>query len=373
MATSQLTIRKYFRRLKDPRRNHRKRHLLIDIISIAVCAVIGGATTWTDIATFGRRRQDWFARFLELPNGIPSHDTFERVLDRLDPVAFQQCLAGWLHAVSAPLGLSHIAIDGKTLRHSGGGASPLRQLQLVSAWATEARLTLGQVAVDADSNEITAIPKLLEVLDLHGALVSIDALGCQKEIAQQIVAAGGDYVLTVKGNQEHLQDDIVACFIDAYENDFAGVDYATWESTERGHGRHEHRVYQIITNPSGIRARQGWPKLQVIGSCYSERTVQGKTSCEQRWFIGSRRCSARRYGQALRGHWGIENNLHWQMDVTFGEDDCRIQRRHGAQNFAALRRLALTLLQRHPAKASIRSKRYQATLDVAFLEEVLTQ
>ena len=223
MARSRLSLQRHIRRLKDPRLNRRKRHLLLDILTIAVCAVIAGANTWPDIETFGRRRHDWLRRFLELPNGIPSHDTFERVFDRLQPQALQSALLGWLHEISAALGVRHIAIDGKTLRHSGGGSSPLRQLHLVSAWATEANLTLGQVATEEKSNEITAIPRLLELLDVQGALVSIDAMGCQKEIAARIVAGGGDYVLTVKENQEHLHADIEDCFIKAYDNDCQGL------------------------------------------------------------------------------------------------------------------------------------------------------
>jgi hypothetical protein len=227
MAPSQLALRKCLRRLKDPRINRCKRHLLLDIIIMALCAVIGGADTWTDLATFARRRKDWFQRFLELPNGIPSHHTFRRVFDRLDPIPLQQALVQWLHALSETLDIRPIAIDGKTLRHSGGGSSPLRHLHLVSAWATEASLTLGQVAVDEKSNEITAIPRLLELLDLHGALVSLDAMGCQKEIVRQIVERGGDYVLTVKDNQKQLKEDILTTFVKAYDNDCQGVAYET--------------------------------------------------------------------------------------------------------------------------------------------------
>src|SRR5215472_2777448 len=215
MAAAPLSLGKYLRRLKDPRIERNKRHRLIDIITIAVCAVIGNADSWEDIATFARRRQEWFQRFLALPGGIPSHHTFRRVFDRLDPVALQKGLIAWLHGVTELLGVRHIAIDGKTLRHSGGGSSPLRPLHLVSAWAVEANLTLGQVATDEKSNEIEAIPRLLELLDVHGALVSIDAMGCQTVIAAKIVAGGGDYILTVKDNQEHLREDIEACFIHA--------------------------------------------------------------------------------------------------------------------------------------------------------------
>lgn len=371
MTTSPLALRKHLRHLKDPRIDRCKRHLFLDIITMALCAVIGGANTWPDIATFARRRKDWFQRFLELPHGIPSHHTFERVFDRIEPQALQQGLVAWLHGISELIGVRHIAIDGKTLRHSGGGSSSLRCLHLVSAWATDANLTLGQVATEEKSNEITAIPRLLALLDLHGALVTIDAMGCQKDIAQQIVDGGGDYALTVKGNQEHLQEDILACFIHAYDNDLQGIQYDKYEAEENGHGRHEKRVCEVIYEPEGIRNQAEWAQLQIVGKIYRERTENGQTSYEEQYFIGSKRCSAKRYGIALRKHWGIENQLHWQMDVTFGEDASRIQKRHGGQNFALLRRLALGLLKQHPSKGSIRSKRYEATLDVSFLEEIL--
>lgn len=373
MARQHLSLHQHLRRLQDPRINRRKRHLLGDILTIAICAVVAGANTWPDIESFGHKRREWLQRFLDLPNGIPSHDTFERLFDRLQPQALQTTLLGWLHEMSAALGVRHIAIDGKTLRHSGGGSSPLRYLHLVSAWAVEANLTLGQVATEEKSNEIEAIPRLLELLDVRGALVSIDALGCQKEIAATIVSGGGDYVLTVKDNQEHLRDDIEACFIKAYDTDCQGIRYEKHETVEKGHGRQEKRVYELIHGPEGLRGQAEWKKLMVIGKCYSERTVGGKTTSALRYFIGSRRCGVKRYGAALRNHWRMENCLHWQLDVTFGEDASRIQKRHGAENFALLRRLALALLKRHPGKKSMRSKRYEATLDVTFLEEILKQ
>ena len=211
----------------------------------------------------------------------------------------------------------------------------------------------------------------MELLDLHGAWVSLDAMGCQKEIAKQIVEQGGHYVVTVKGNQEHLEEDIESCFRKVYEEGTEGIHYESYETEDTGHGRHELRSYEIITEPQGIRNHQAWTQLCVIGKCNTERTVHGKTSCEVRYFIGSKRCSVRQYGKVLRHHWGIENNLHWQMDVTFGEDASRIKNRHGGENFAMLRRLALGLLKQHPSQASIRSKRYEADLDTEFLEEVL--
>jgi predicted transposase YbfD/YdcC len=370
MATAPISLKRHLR-LKDPRINRCKRHLLLDIVTVAVCAVIANANTWKDIAIFGRRRREWFQTFLELPNGIPSKHTFERVFDRLDPQALQRGLLGWLHEISELLGVRHIAIDGKTLRHSGGGRSPHRQLHLVSAWAAEANLTLGQVAVDEKSNEITAIPYLLELLHVKGALVSIDAMGCQKEIAKQIVEQGGDYVLAVKDNQPQLKEDIAACFEQAYVSNCAAMRYDWHETQESAHGRQEKRLYEVIYAPEGIRNQDAWEKLTVIGKCTSERTVNGRLSTEERYFIGSRECSAKHYGWALRNHWKIENNLHWQMDVSFGEDASRIQKRFAGENFALLRRLALGLLKRHPSKDSIKSKRYEAALDVAFLEEVL--
>lgn len=371
MVTSSFRLPHYLRRLKDPRLNRRKRHGLVDIITMAICAVIGGADTWKDIATFARRRTEWFQRFVDLPNGVPSHHTFRRVFDRIEPLALQPLLVSWLHHLSETLGIRHIAIDGKTLRHSGGHSSPLRRLHLVSAWATEAKLTLGQVATEEKSNEITAIPQLLALLDLKGALVSIDAMGCQKEIAEKIIEGGGNYLLTVKDNQKHLKEDIADCFAKIDVADGKTVKYEKYETEEDGHGRHERRTYEVIHEPEGIRDQAAWPKLKVIGRCCSERTVKGKTTREERYFIGSKRYSAKHYGKVLRNHWGIENHLHWQLDVTFGEDASRIQHRHGGQNFSLLRRLALGLLKQHPSEESIQSKRYQATLDVSFLEEIL--
>ncbi len=371
MATAHVSIRKYFSRLTDPRINRRKRHLLIDIITIAVCAVICGCDSWPKIALFARKRRQWLQTFLELPNGIPSHDTFERVFARLNPEAFQRCFRQWMQALAERLGVKHIAIDGKTLRGSGQASTHLGPLHLVSAWATQNHLTLGQVAVADKSNEIAAIPKLLELLELNGALVTIDAIGCQKEIAKQIVAGGGDYVLTVKDNQPHLLEDIQECVAQALDNDFAGLKHDSYETREKGHGRQERRWYHVLYELAGIRSAEAWPQLQAIGVCFSERTVGEQTSMEVRYFIGSRRASARTYGRALRNHWRIENNLHWQLDVTFGEDGNRVRERNAAENLALVRRVALSLLKQHPSKQSMACKTLEAALDTDFLEEVL--
>jgi predicted transposase YbfD/YdcC len=371
MAISAISVQRYFARLRDPRLNRRKRHLLIDIIVIALCGVICGANDFQQIATFGRRRKAWLQTFLALPNGIPSHDTLERVFDRLDPQAFQACFRQWVEALAQSLDLGHIAIDGKALRHSGNAPKGWAPLHVVSAWATQCHLTLGQVTVDDKSNEITAIPRLLELLDLKGALVTIDAMGCQKEIAKKIVEGGGDYVLAVKDNQPHLLEDIQEVIGQALESDFDGYRHDLYETVERGHGRDETRSYLILTEPEGIRDQELWPGLKVVGMCTRTRVVNGEQSDEAHYFIGSRVAGARVYGQALRNHWGIENSLHWQMDVVFGEDASRVQRRHGAENLALVRRLALALLKRHPEQASVACKRLSAALDTDFLEETL--
>jgi len=364
-----LSIPRFFARLKDPRRAHRRLHQLQEIIVVALCAVIAGAQDWQQIVTFGRNRLGWLRSFLELANGIPSHDTFERVFDRLKPQAFQACFQDWVQAVSAALRIKHIAIDGKTLR--GSGSAKLGPLHLVSAWASAQHLSLGQIAVDARSNEITAIPALLELLELNGALVTIDAMGCQKAIAQKIVAKGGHYALTVKDNQEHLLEDIQDAFLKAFDTDFAGVDHDEYETRERGHGREEYRSYTVLHSTQGIRHADAWAGLTTLGLCYSERTVKGGTTTECRFFIGDRRASAKYYARGLRHHWGIENNLHWQLEVNFAEDDNRVQKRNAAENLALLRRLTLSLLKAHPSKDSIAKKRFAAALDPSFLEEIL--
>jgi predicted transposase YbfD/YdcC len=364
------SIKKHFRHLKDPRVVGRSRHLLIDIIVVAICGVIANCDDWKDIELFARKRRAWFQRFLKLPEGIPSSHTLRRVFNQLDPKAFSRCCLAWLHAAADLVEAGHIAIDGKTV--CGSASSELAPLHLVSAWATQAKLTLGEVAVDGKSNEITAIPKLLELLDLKGALVTIDAIGCQKEIAAKIVAGGGDYVLAVKGNQEHLLEDIQATVEKALDGQLPQDMVAMHTSTAKGHGREEQRSCTVIRVLDGIRARKAWPGLTTVGMCCRERTVKGKTTIEAHYFIGSRRMSAQRYAEILRGHWGIENSLHWQLDISFGEDDSRIRDRNGAENLALLRKLALALLKQNQTPTSIARKRKTAALDPDFLTETLT-
>lgn len=368
MAASHLAMQTYFGDIPEFRRA--PRHRLLDILVMAMCAVIAGANDWPQVVTFAVNRRDWLARFLELPEGIPSQDTFERVFARLKPRVFEACFRRWMQALAETLGVKQIAIDGKSLR--GSARRGLGPLHLVSAWASQHHLSLGQVVVDSKSNEITAIPRLLDLLDVEGAFVTIDAMGCQKTIAQKIVDRKGHYALTVKGNQENLYTDIQQALIAAYEKDFKDMNYDTYEKHERGHGRDEYRSYGVLHHTEGIRGAADWAGLTTIGMCISRRTVGDKVSEETRYFIGSKVASARVYGQVLRRHWGIENNLHWQLDVTFAEDRSRLKDQ-SAENFSVLRKLALVLLKRHPDKASLACKRFHAAMDVDFLEEVIDQ
>jgi predicted transposase YbfD/YdcC len=366
------SIWRCFATLRDPRGSRReKKHRLLDIVAIALCAVVAGADDWPEVITFATQRRDWLKTFLALSHGLPSRSTFERVFAALSPAGLQSCLLRWLHGCSRHLGVDHLAIDGKAVRRSGSPSQGLGALHLVSIWATQAKLSLGQVAVDAKSNEITAIPRLLHLLDLHGALVTIDAMGCQREIARQIHEAGGDYVLTVKDNQQHLLEDIQKALTQAFDSAFAGLEHDMYETQERGHGRTEYRGYTVLHETAGLRGRDDWAGLTTIGMCYSERAAGGAKTTETRYFIGSRKANARAYGEALRGHWGIENNLHWQLDVTFREDDNRVRDRNTAQNLALLRKWALGLLKKYPGQDSIKVKRYKAALNTECLQEIL--
>jgi predicted transposase YbfD/YdcC len=371
-AEPALGFQRHFRKLRDPRpRACCADYRFLDLLFIAFSATVAGADDWHAIETFARQRRDWLAKYCELPEGrTPSHDTFERLFQRLDPVRFGKCFSSWTAGLANELGLKHVAIDGKTSR--GSAREGLRALHLVSAWAVANHLSLGQVACEAKSNEITAIPRLLELLELKGALVSIDAMGCQKEIAKKIVERGADYVLEAKGNQERLRDDIAASVACAEAEGLEEVKHDTFASEEKGHGRLEKRRFIVLYDTSGIRDKDKWEKLSAVGMCIRERLEKGKTTIEIHYFIGSRVMSASDYALALRGHWGIENNLHWQLDVSFHEDDNRTADRNACENLSLLRRLALAHLKRLDLKKSIKNKRYAAALDTAVLEKVLS-
>lgn len=359
----------HFQALEDPRLERSRLHNLLDIVAITICAVICGADSWVDVEKYGQAKQDWLRRFLKLPNGIPSHDTFGRVFAAIVPGQFQTCFAGWVQEMAGQLGLKQIAIDGKTLRGSHDRSNGKAALHLVSAWAVENHLTLGQEAVDSKSNEITAIPKLLELLDLEGALVTIDAMGCQKEIAEQVVEQGGDYVLTVKENQPKLYEEIGRLERAALERDYAGARSHCVQ--EQGHGRHELRACWVLTDLEELAERAKWPGLQSVIVVVRDRTVGEQNSCEKHYYISSRKLSAKRFLEVIRGHWGIENSLHWVLDVAFDEDQSRVRKGHGPENFALVRRLALSMLKAEGSKGSIRGKRLIAGWNNDFMEKLL--
>jgi predicted transposase YbfD/YdcC len=376
MATD-LRLRTHFFNLRDPRRAGRSPYRLLDLIFIAIAATVAGAQDFGQIEVFARKRKDWLAGFCQLPADeegrplTPCHDTFERLFKRLNPRHFAGCLASWTAALAEGLGIKHVAIDGKALRGSGRHGDGLRALHLVSAWASEVSLSLGCVACSEKSNEITAIPQLLRLLELEGALVTIDAMGTQKAIAAQIVEQGGDYVLPVKGNQEGLEQDIHALLGRAVERNCEGVRYDHYLVEEKGHGRRESREYMVLYDLEGMTQKDKWANLTAVGLCMRQREVGGKKSYEEHYFIGSRDMPAAGYAQALRGHWGIENGCHWLLDLTFREDHSQLADRKAAMNLGLIRRLALSLVKRHKAKGSVARKRYAAALDTHLLEEIL--
>src|SRR5271154_103750 len=364
-------IADHFAELTDPRRREVV-YPLINVVVIAVCAVISGADDFVAIAKFGTTKREWLARFLDLESGIPSHDRFNAIFAALKPAEFEKCLLSWITALHEITDGQVIAIDGKTLRRSFDAASSKAAIHMVSAWATANHISLGQVVVDAKSNEITAIPKLLEMLELSGAMMTIDAMGCQTEIARQIVDADANYCLAVKGNQPTLHQGIVAFFEDHLEDDFTRTAVRRHETEEQGHGREELRYYFICPVPKDLPDRGRWADLKAIGIAISNTQRNGKDCNEVRYYILNQYVSARRFAEAVRSHWGIENRLHWQLDVTFQEDQCRIRRGHADANFSILRRAALSLLKNETtAKVGIKNKRLTAGWNESYLEQVL--
>ena len=362
-APAPLDIAHHFAALADPRHPaFRDHHLLGDLLVIALCAVISGARSWDAIARFGRSKEAWLRSIgLALPNGPPAHDTFNRVFAALDPLAFQHCFTGWINAVCDTLGFIHIPIDGKTVRGSRGPDGTA--LHLVSAWAAEHRLSLAQVAVSGKSNEITAIPELLKLLDVRGALVSIDAIGCQKAIAQQIRDAGGDYLLAVKDNQPTLHADIQAAFEDALAAGLEGVRHDLFVSQEQSHGRHEGRVYVVLYEPEGLSAAKEWVDLKAVVRVWRTRRAGGQESMEEAYYISSSAASAAELAEGIRAHWSIENGQHWCLDVLFGEDRCRSRQGNAAENLAWLRKMVLSLLRQDGSKDSAPTKQLRAALE----------
>jgi predicted transposase YbfD/YdcC len=367
------TIIEHFSDLQDPRIDRTKRHPLINILTIALCGAICGADNWVEIELFGLSKQGWFATFLDLSNGIPSHDTFGRVFGLLDAEQFQCCFINWVQAVCEVLKDQVVAFDGKTLRRSHDRTNGKDAIHMVSAWATKNQLVLGQIKVDDKSNEITAIPALIDLLELSGCIVTIDAIGCQKEIARKIVDQGADYVLALKANQGTLYSDTQTLFEDAQAIGFADCDYH--KTVEKGHGRIEIRECWTTAHPEYLAALykpEQWAGLQTVTMVRAERRIGEKRETENRYFISSLPGNAKQLLNAVRDHWHIENRLHWVLDVTFHEDDSRIRTGYAAQNMAVLRHMALNLLkQEQSTKRSIRGKRLKAGWDEDYLAQVL--
>jgi len=364
------TVLDFFADLPDPRIERTKLHKLEDILAVTICAVICGAEGWTDIELFGRSKQSWLETFLELPNGIPSHDTFARVIASIQPDEFERRFQKWTQALAESTDQNIIAIDGKTLRRSFDHANGKAAIHMVSAWACQANMVFGQIATDEKSNEITAIPELLKMLVLSGSVVTIDAMGCQKKIAQTIQEADGDYIFSLKGNHGTLHDEVRLFLDDAIAN---GGHYDYDDTTNGGHGRIERRKVWYSEEVQWIQDREQWPGLSSVAVVESQRTIGDNVSTERRYFISSLSgATAQTVAQMIRSHWGIENKLHWSLDVSLGEDACRIRNDFGAENFSRLRRIALNLLkQEKTVKCGIKAKQRKAGWDEQYMLKVL--
>jgi predicted transposase YbfD/YdcC len=365
-------IEEHFADLTDPR-NREGTYPLVNIVVMALCAVVSGADDFVAIAKWAKTKEDWLANFLDMSSGIPSHDRFNAILGAIKPPEFERCLLRWITALHEITDGQVIAIDGKTLRRSFDAASSKAAIHMVSAWATANHISLGQVVTDAKSNEITAIPKLLEMLEIKGCLVTIDAMGCQREIAQKIVDAKADYVLAVKDNQPKLHDAIREYFEQHMENDCESIACRRFETHEKGHGRIDDRYYFLAKLPEDFPLKEKWPGLKAIGiAIRNTEHKRGPNSDDVRYYIASRYLSGEKFAAAVRDHWGIENSLHWQLDVTFGEDASRLRKGHADTNFSLLRRTSLSLLKNEKtAKVGVKNKRLCAAWDDDYRLNVL--
>jgi predicted transposase YbfD/YdcC len=371
-----LSLFRYFEDLEDPRDGPNLRHLLLEVLIIAICAVICGADNWVDVESYGHAQYEWLKQFLELPYGIPSHDTFGRIFARLDPVQFEHCFHAWMNAAAQMFRGQVIAIDGKTARRSHERVLGKRALHMVSAWATANHVVLGQVKTEDHSNEIVAIPELLNMLDIQGCIVTIDAMGCQRKIAEKVLAQGGDYILALKDNQPELHKSVCTLFAPALLTDnlnYTKHDYAS--TLEKGHGRLEKRRCWVIPASEWrfyLDIQEKWPGLRSVIMIVGERTLDGTTIAEPRYYISSLPCDAERLLDAVRSHWGVENGLHWVLDIAFREDESRVRKGHGQHNLTILRRLALNLLRKADSvPGGIKARRLRAGWDREYLLRVL--
>ncbi|MDQ6603015.1 MAG: ISAs1 family transposase [Chloroflexota bacterium] len=373
-ASPDSTITQHFATLTDPRIDHTKRHQLLDLLTIALCAIICGADEWVAMEEFGKAKREWFDTFLTLPNGIPSHDTFGRVFAALDPDQFHACFLAWVQQAMICTEGEVIACDGKSVRRSHDRGAGKAAIHMVSAWASTNRLVLGQVAVDEKSNEITALPALLKLLMLKGCIVTIDAMGCQTEIAQTIIDREAEYVLALKENQVTVYHEVVHLFADAHATNFVDYDHDAAQTVDGGHGRVEIRRYWTISDPVTIAHLDpdgAWAGLRGIGMVEAERREKGKVTRERRYYLTSL-TDATTFGRAVRGHWGVENRLHWVLDIAFREDESRARQGASAENLVVLRHIALNLLKKEAtAKVGIKNKRLKAGWDERYLLRVI--
>lgn len=364
-------INSFFEAIED-HRHHNRLHKLIDVIVIAICGVVAGADTYEQIENFGKKRKRWLSKFLDLPHGIPSHDTFGRIFERINPNEFQSCFKKWIISVAKQTKGQVVAIDGKTLRRSHDRSNNKKAIHMISAWASSNQVILGQLKTTEKSNEITAIPYLLKLLDLSGCIITIDAMGTQKKIAETIIDKNNDYVLALKENHKTLYEDTVAFFNDMESMKKQGYSFEEKTTTDGDHGRIETRKYVTTADIDWLHDKESWPGLQSLGMVDSIREMNGESSHEKRYYISSLGSNAERFGEAVRGHWGIENSVHWVLDIAFREDESRIRKGCGPENFAAIRHIALNLLRTDKTfKGSIKSKRLNAAMDPRYLEHVM--
>ena len=358
-------------RVTDPRPGE-PIYPLVNILFMSICAVIAGADDYVAIARFANTKKEWFAKFIDMKNGVPSHDRFNAILNAIKPDEFEAMLFQWITQLHKITEGQVVAIDGKTLRRSYDHATGKAAIHMVSAWATANHISLGQTVVDKKSNEITAIPRLLEIIEVSGAMVTIDAMGCQVEIAAKIIDQGADYCLAVKGNQPTLHEATKAFFLDHLEDDFARIEVAEHHTDETAHGRHDERSYYVCEVPKDLPDASRWEGLEAIGISINNTSRRKGDEIAVRYYILSKVLSGEAFANAVRDHWGIENSLHWQLDVTFGEDQCRIRKGNGDENFSTLRRTALSLLkQETSAKVGVKNKRLNAGWDDDYMEKVV--
>lgn len=362
----------HFSIIEDPRVDRTKCHLLCDILVTAVCAMLCGAEDFVDFQEFGKAKEDFLRTFLKLPHGIPSHDTFRRVFGLLNPKEFADCFRRWTEGLRKAISAEIVAIDGKTLRRSHDRAKGKAPVHMVSAWARENGLVLGQVKVDGKSNEITAIPELLRALNVAGCIVTIDAMGCQTKIASEIAQAKAEYVLALKGNHSTLHDEVRSFLEDARAEGFPGIAHEVFETSERGHGRSETRRYCITEEIAWLTQHAQWAKLRSVGMVESIRESQGQRTVERRFYLASIAADAKNFARAVRGHWAIENSLHWSLDVSFAEDQCRVRTGYAAENLAILRHISLNILKQETTKKrGIKGKQKNAGWDHSYLLKLL--